>query len=118
LQGRFALGRTTCLSLRARVGGVLDSMEEDERALGDPGYVGHPMIVCPRRNMLGYIPGLGDVGLTLQRVVERNRLIRSWAIMQSFRGSPTKRIDRIRAAGWAVAVLLSLDMRINEYEFY
>jgi hypothetical protein len=92
------------LAIATRVGGILDSMDETERCLGDPGYVGHPQIVCPpRRNMLSHIPGLGDVGLTLQRVIERtNQLIRAWAIMQFFRASPTKRIDRIRAVGFAV----------------
>jgi hypothetical protein len=65
-----------------------------------------------------YVPGIGDVGLTLQRVVERmKRLIRSWAIMKSYRGSPKYSFDRIRASGLAVAALTSLDMRLNKYSY-
>ncbi len=99
--------------------GILENMEHGERGLGDPGYVGVPGIVCPpRKNMNAYMPGLGDVGLTLQRVVERmNRIIRSWAIMKSYRGSPTHSFDRIRASGLAVAALTSLDMRLNKYSY-
>ncbi len=47
-------------------------MDDGERCLGDPAYVGDvEHIVCPpRSNMHSYVPGLGDVGLTLQRVIE------------------------------------------------
>lgn len=116
--GPYRAGENDVAIARCK-GGILENMAPGERALGDPGYVGAPGVVCPpRSNMDAYVPGIGDVGLTLQRVVERmNRLIRSWAIMESYRGSPTRRFRRIRAAGFAVAALTSLDMRLNKYSY-
>ncbi len=93
-------------------------MREGDRCVGDPGYIGHTQIVFPpRSNMLSYIPGLNNVWLTLQRVVERvNQLPGAWGMMQFFRASP---VHAWTAFGrFAVVHLLSLDMRMNEYEFY
>jgi hypothetical protein len=116
--GPYRAGESDVAIARCK-NGILENMEPGERGLGDPGYVGAPGIVCPpRSNMDRYVAGIGDVGLTLQRVVERmNRLIRSWAIMKSYRGSPVHMFDRIRAAGLAVASLTSLDMRLNKYSY-
>lgn len=108
-------GSASDISIAREKNGVLDSLSKNERAFADPGYHGDPRVYAPpKRNMKSYVKSLSDVGLTIQRAVERwNNKFKRWKIMERIRVSPTEKYDKVRDAGYAVAMLTSLDERMN-----
>jgi hypothetical protein len=106
------------LAIARRPGGVFSLMQDGERALGDPGYLGEPSKIYapPRRNMESYVPELDKAELNLQRRVEMlNRHFKTFKVLgTTYRKGAVRAFEDLKLIAIVVAKLVYLDMILNQ----
>jgi hypothetical protein len=106
------------LSIARRPGGVFSKMGVNERALGDPGYVGQSdKIYAPsRRSMNAFVPELDKVELSLQRRVEMaNDHMKTFDTLgTTFRKGAVRAFPDLSIIGVVIAKVVAMDMLANQ----